>query len=184
MWYYALEIPQHSNYNLIITFRLPLRFQGLGIFDVGEVGHINRYVYGRYEGDRFQKWVDSANSKLSMMHSLNWVQDENTFTIDATGVKNLAILVSTDESYGFDDPEATGQTTRQGAEVIQQGPIKQNAALDSLPGPIESIRIVWVDEVLETKTVAKERQVPYEVEKQRTVTQIKKVPFWEAVFSE
>jgi hypothetical protein len=51
---------------------------------------------------------------------------------------------------------------------------------------IISVKLVWSDDIIEKRTVTKERQVPYEVpvqvEKQRTVMQTKKVPFWEAIF--
>jgi hypothetical protein len=53
---------------------------------------------------------------------------------------------------------------------------------------ISSVRLVWSDDIIEKRTVTKERQVPYEVpvqvEKQRTVMQTKKVPFWEVIFGE
>jgi hypothetical protein len=48
--------------------------------------------------------------------------------------------------------------------------------------PVQEVKIAWCDNVTEKKTVTKERQVPYQVEKQRTVTQTKKVPFWETIF--
>jgi hypothetical protein len=51
--------------------------------------------------------------------------------------------------------------------------------------PISSVRLIWVDEVIGKTTVTKERQVPYQVpyqvEKQRTVTKIQKVPVWEVI---
>jgi hypothetical protein len=50
---------------------------------------------------------------------------------------------------------------------------------------IASVKLIWVDEVIGKKTVTGERQVPYQVpyqvEKQRTVTKTEKVPFWEAI---
>jgi hypothetical protein len=50
---------------------------------------------------------------------------------------------------------------------------------------IKSVRLTWVDEVIGTKTVTEERQVPYQapyqVEKQRTVTKTQKVPVWEVI---
>jgi len=50
---------------------------------------------------------------------------------------------------------------------------------------ISSVRLTWVDEVIGKKTVTKERQVPYQVpyqvEKQRTVTKTQKVPIWEVI---
>ena len=43
---------------------------------------------------------------------------------------------------------------------------------------VEKVQLIWFDEV------TKERQVPVQVEKQRTVMQTEKVPFWEAIFGE
>jgi len=43
---------------------------------------------------------------------------------------------------------------------------------------IEKVQVTWSEEVTE------ERQVPYQVEKQRTVMQTKKMPFWEVFFGE
>jgi hypothetical protein len=45
---------------------------------------------------------------------------------------------------------------------------------------IQSVQLIQL--AIEEKTVTRERQVPYQVEKQRTVMQTKKVPFWEAIF--
>jgi len=51
---------------------------------------------------------------------------------------------------------------------------------------ISNVKLVWSNDITEQKTVTKERQVPYEVpvqvEKQRTVMQTKKVPFWGVIF--
>ncbi len=51
--------------------------------------------------------------------------------------------------------------------------------------PISSAQLVWSDDVIEKQTLTKERQVPYQVpvqvEKQRTVMQTKRVPFWEVI---
>jgi hypothetical protein len=41
---------------------------------------------------------------------------------------------------------------------------------------IEKVQLIWSEEV------TKERQVPYQVEKQRTVVQTEKVPFWQTIF--
>ncbi|UCH50551.1 MAG: hypothetical protein JSV54_05895 [Chloroflexota bacterium] len=43
---------------------------------------------------------------------------------------------------------------------------------------IERVQLIWQSKSVE------ERQIPYEVEKERTVTKIEKVPIWEAVFGE
>ena len=49
---------------------------------------------------------------------------------------------------------------------------------------IRSVELIWSDDTVEQKTVTKERQVPVQVEKQRTVMPTKKMPIWEAVFGD
>jgi len=50
---------------------------------------------------------------------------------------------------------------------------------------IRSVQLVWVDEMMGKKTITSEKQVPYQVpyqvEKQRTVYKVEKMPFWEAI---
>ena len=50
-----------------------------------------------------------------------------------------------------------------------------------------NVKLNWSDDIVEQRTVTKEREVPYqvpvEVEKQRTVTKTEKVPFWEAMMA-
>jgi hypothetical protein len=52
---------------------------------------------------------------------------------------------------------------------------------------VSHVQLNWADETVEEKTVTKQRQVPqqvpYKVTKQRTVTETRKVPFWEVFFS-
>jgi hypothetical protein len=66
--------------------------------------------------------------------------------------------------------------------------IKEFAVIASVIPEVKPqiVKLTWSDDITEKQTVTKERQVPYEVavqlEKQRTVMQTQKVPFWEAVF--
>jgi hypothetical protein len=50
---------------------------------------------------------------------------------------------------------------------------------------IGSVKLLWVDEVIGQQTITGEKQVPYQVpyqvEKQRTVIKTETVPFWEAI---
>lgn len=50
---------------------------------------------------------------------------------------------------------------------------------------IASVKLIWVNEVIDKKTVTREMQVPYQipyqVEKQRTVTRTEEVPIWEVI---
>lgn len=49
---------------------------------------------------------------------------------------------------------------------------------------IKNVKLNWYDDTFEQKTVIKERKVPIQVEKQRTVMTTKRVPIWEVVFGE
>ena len=81
--------------------------------------------------------------------------EQSTFKFDATGIKEFAIITQTMKS-------------------ITPSPFSTSIEIQSVkltqPATVE-------------KTVTRERGVPYEVEKQRTTMQTKKVPFWEAIFS-
>jgi hypothetical protein len=53
---------------------------------------------------------------------------------------------------------------------------------------VYNVRLYWADETMKEEMVTKQRQVqqqvPYKVLKQRTVTEVRKVPFWEALTSD
>jgi len=70
------------------------------------------------------------------------------------------------------------------AEGTEEFAILANTRLS----PISSVQLVWSEDIVEKKTVTKERQVPYQmpvqVEKQRTGLRTKSVPFWEVIFSQ
>lgn len=46
-----------------------------------------------------------------------------------------------------------------------------------------SVDYVWDDVKIETRQVTKSREIPIQVQKERTVIKTQKVPFWEALFS-
>ena len=108
--------------------------------------------------DKFEKWIDCINSELASARSLH------------EGIYDQG------EAFEFD---ATGATEL--AIIVAGAAMPQSS-------PVCDVRLIWSDEEIKEKTVAKERQVPYkvphEVEKQRTVTETRQVPFWEAIFGE
>lgn len=71
-------------------------------------------------------------------------------------------------------------TTLRGSKSLRYSQITWNLYA------ISSVALVWLDDIIEQRAVTKERQVPYDVpvqvEKQRSVMQAEKVPFWEAIF--
>jgi len=200
IWYLGYELPQHTTSHVELTTREPL----LKVFayDVSEVGHTTRY-HGRFptytrlynpmdwwkgqeEPDRSpvyeswnlpplqveqaEKWLTSFNSKLKAARYLgdgidysgppgsflSSIGQTRILKYDTTGVNQLAIIPAGARSSSLE--------------------------------PIETLRFLWSNEATEDQIVTSERQVPYQVpyqvEKQRTVTETRQVPFWEAIFGE
>lgn len=58
------------------------------------------------------------------------------------------------------------------------------ALVDILSDSSYSVYYVWDEVQMETKEVTKYRNVPVQVQKQRTVIKTKEVPFWEAFFAQ
>ena len=98
--------------------------------------------------------ADLRDNELSFYADLH-----DKFSFDAEGVEIFAIIVRTWRPF-----------------------------LSESPFFLCGATLVWSDDIVEQRTVTKERQVPYqvpfEVEKQRTVIKIKKVPIWEALLTE
>jgi hypothetical protein len=94
----------------------------------------------------------------------------------AKNPKRLLAELSVDKATANDQITFDAKDIKAFAIVIATNPeIKQ-----------PSVKLTWSDDIIEKQTVTKEKQVPYQVpvqvEKQRTIMQTKKVPFWEAIF--
>jgi len=191
LWYHSYELPQHNTAQLVLD--LPSRDSPYSsfrytsfdvyVYDMTKVGHLPawdmpvphciQYYYvtdpkvtwldcnlteeGRAQ---FEVWADSIDSKLESATLVSEVArgsasswKDPPYIYNVTGIKTLAIIVETKDSG-----------------KLQAYPFSR------------STKLVWSDVITEEKAVTKERQVPYQVEKQRTVMQTKKVPFWEAIF--
>jgi hypothetical protein len=96
--------------------------------------------------------IDSARI-LDERSSYKFFGDYEPLEFDAKNVTNLAVI-------------ACGYNVNQNWD-------------DTL---IQSVTLTYCDNDTEKKLVTKEEQVPYQVEKQRTVMKTIKVPFWEAIF--
>lgn len=130
-----------------------------------------------YEEQQFNEWLNRVNVQLKTSHldtQFDCSKRENiagyigrcletpkeTYEFDTTGVENLAIIIAGREYRGKGEDFTS----------ILREPLLGD------PWPIKSIRLIWADEI------PKQHQVPYQVEKQRTVMQTQKAPFWEAIF--
>jgi len=167
---YLIDTNKHTRSQVKIMV-YPTTYGYIGVYDFTGVGEINApptptdlepkaIVLQR------DKWVGNLNYILSSRllgsyknSSWHFIWDVNADTavlneisFDAKGIKEFAIFADT----------------------------------DNVIGSIGSVELSWSDDMIEKRLVTKERQVPYEVpvqvEKQRTVMQTKKVPFWELFF--
>lgn len=104
-----------------------------------------------------------------------WVNTFNAILVNPARILGKLLLDkgTTDDSITFD-----------------AGSIKEFAIVINVEPEIRppNVNLTWSDDIIEKRTVTKERQVPYEVpvqvEKQRTVMQTKKIPFWGVIFGE
>jgi hypothetical protein len=187
VWYFGYKIPQHDT-SKVQVIPSQYHFEEIFVYDLGEQAHIQPPPPGRWvctgtSSSRYgigstykwsdlypwqhtlEDWITSTNLTLKtatqlevwypemIWESEGWSLGYPEFLeVDVTGIKNLAIITST---------------------LITPISRREN--------PIKTVKLMWSDKVVEKRTVTKERQVPYEVERQRTVMETEKVPFWEAI---
>jgi len=147
----------------------------------GEYAHPSRSLYP-YQEEEMNEWLDMFNARLANNSELGtqfscyrrelspgigvsvWECDTAEYEFDTTGVRILAIIIAGGGYYG--------QNEQLALEHASYGFVSSESI--EYPWPVISIKLIWSDEVTE------QREVPYQVEKQRTIMQTKKVPFWEA----
>jgi hypothetical protein len=89
-------------------------------------------------------------------------------------VNTTTMVRETLYSHSMSEPEISFDVKDIEKFIILANTLNKNA--------IKSVNLVCPTQITEEKTVTKERQVSYQVEKQRTVMQTQKLPFWEAIF--
>lgn len=176
--YYAYNVPDWPPYdNITIRVSVLNQFQyetaDYRVFDMTAGGHIDTPLpvvaagdtgvvpWTWITGNAAANWLDSANTKINQARFLGgrtnvWSNSDSPqiMQFDAGKAKNIAIIIT--------------------------GPANQwNINL--------RVKIIWQINKFETQTVTGERQVPrqmpYQVQRQRTVIKVKQVPFWEQLFS-
>jgi len=174
IWYSGYDITANRGSHIKIVFpeQLQREAREVEIYDFTNTGNIDAppnpdlIGYGctgccLQSGGRFSRWLASANAKL----------------IDAR-------YLGGESSLHFNDLGASViEFDRKGAKIIgvliYGTKYSWNATMTTT--------LVSYDTNVEEKTVTKERQVPYqvpyEIEKQGTVMQTKRVPFWESIFN-
>jgi len=159
---YQLEPVAYSTAQLKITLARGLeKYQGhIAVYDMTGIGQIPPMPtipvkFGIDVPIEQQRWMAEMNAKLSAARLLGEVFLGDTIAGSIT----------------FD------------ARGIQEFSIFVNCYNSHA---ISSVQLTWADETVENRTVTKERQVPYQipyqVQKQRTTIETRKVPFWETIF--
>jgi hypothetical protein len=207
VWYFGYKLPEHSSSKIVIqtwdkepeSSWNPPTLQENSLFpwqqqqqervlayDTSNVGYWDKppfdkalytrihYIspFGGHWGDpelnnvspeeikQFNEWLDYFNTQLANQTKLDiqYQYSNSGYQFDTTGIKTIAILIAGNGAK----PSMSGEYS-----YVPES---------SHNNPIKSITLAWSD------NVTKQREVPYQVEKQRTVMQTKKVPFWEAIF--
>jgi len=177
-WYYAYDIPPTPPYDNI-RVRVAIRDQQqyeravIRVLDMSKAGHIyapdpvvtadeeqeGNVTWQWFRGKSTITWLDDANTRIGQARFLAartnlWSQPDNpVIEADAGKAAKIAVIIS--------------------------GPVNRwNARI--------AMSVLWTSTTLQTEPVIDERQVtrqvPYTVQKQRTVYEVRMVPFWEELF--
>jgi hypothetical protein len=179
VWYFGYKIPQHDICHIQVAPN-QFSFGRILAYDLGEADHIpppppgrwvykeKQYAYAIYEWSdlypwqqpTLKDWIASTNLKLETYNQLGaWQPD-----VWPGKWPKLPELLEFD-----------AKDVKNLAIIVPMSEQKE---------PIKSVKLMWSDEVIEKRTVNRERQVPYQVERQRTTMEMKKVPVWEAIFGD
>lgn len=179
VYYYGYDIPGADLYDDIrlrvsVWQQLQQEIARVSIFDMSKTGQIESPLptsegmvteempeSNLITGGASSTWLKSANSIINHAKFLGgtsylWSKhsDPQVFYLDAGKASSIAVIVS-------------GPTN------------KWNGSVD--------LDVIWSRTSSSQQTVTTERQVtkqvPYQVERQRTVYKIKQIPFWEIMFS-
>lgn len=186
--YFGCEIPYHTSNHIKVIFTTGLNLDYVSsAYDIGE--QIREPPAGKSAGLGNWEW-EIVGGDLPWSHAVSdWLTATNS---KLSSAKELGLWRTTICSKPVVEYSNGKFTWTQ--PVCKENPINwlefdshetKNLAIISCKvqfQPVQEVQLVWCDNITEKRTVTKERQVPYQVEKQRTVMQMKEVPFWEAIF--
>lgn len=190
VWYFEYKIPSHSiNSAQVVFVNTPSHeFKGSAYaYYIGKpsisappAGQWGNYL--ELEGTPYERTVQRWGDLPGSHELADWITEFNS------RISSARYLGGWEYSYfAFEDGHIDLYKTP------QQKPFEFNitnvtnlavivCGADFQFEPVQAIKLTWCDNITEKRPVAVEVQIPYEVEKQRTVMQIKQVPFWEAIF--
>lgn len=152
---YRIEPRPHSR----ITIEVSIAAGYIGVYDLTGIGQITTKDMSIGQSC----WIDQTTGEIHY----GWLNNLNDLISDSKRTL-YAQYMGRQSEITFD------------ANEIDEFAILTNTLIKST---IQSVKLTWPDQSVEEREVTRTRPVPYEVEKQRTVMQTKKVPFWEAIFS-
>jgi len=181
LWYYGYDLPEfngNAGARLKIYIQPQLQYEKmfLSVFDMTAAGHIDYpdpigptgnaekglIKWSWITGAATSTWLDWANERMSHARFLGgrsnvWSKpgDMQLIELDAGRARTIAVIIS-----GL-------QNKWNGSFTL--GVVPAYDKVDNIQSPGE-------------RKIA--RQVPYQVQKQRTTYEFKQVPFWEAFFSQ
>lgn len=192
VWYFGYTLPTHDISRTEMYFRREIS-QLRGVW----ITNMSRYVWA---GEDFAVYAyDTGSMEHILKFSSSWRQPEDfeyhrSWPYTTFGEPDRLDVWCSWVNSQLSEAKALDEGTYEGGEALslQTTGVTKLAVLvagvNPVWSPISSTKLIWSDEVIEEKTVTKERQVPYEVpyqvEKHRTVTETRQVPFWEAIFGE
>ncbi|MBN1376340.1 MAG: hypothetical protein JXA01_09305 [Dehalococcoidia bacterium] len=179
VYYYGYEIPEADLYDDIrlrvsVWQQLQQETARVSIFDMSEAGHIESpepTSEGMAPEELPQSYLITGSASITWLKSANSIINHAKF-LGGTGY--LWSKPADPQIFYLDAGKASS------IAVIVSGPInKWNGSVN--------LDVLWNHTATSRHTVTKERQVtrqvPYQVEHQRTVYKVKQVPFWEIVSS-
>jgi len=192
---YDISADRHSESHVKITYSYTGLIPAdtyLHVHDLSDAGQIvlpTNFEFGQsgqYESAVVEGW-DHYNY-VQTAQELEWL--ESYHAIVGEPDKPERLLASYEPGKNTYESECEDCSVEFDAQGVKEFAIitrTESMGLFKTTIKISRVQLIWTDVITEKRTVTKERQVscqvPYQVEKQRTVTKIKKVPIWEAMLT-
>ncbi|MBN2463568.1 MAG: hypothetical protein JXB43_08250 [Dehalococcoidia bacterium] len=193
---YDISADRHSKSHVKITYSYAGLIPAdtyLHVHDLNDVGQVFLPTNFEFGKSGQYEWTGSAlewdhYNYVQTAQELEWL--ESYHSIVGEPDKPERILASYEPGKNKYESECEDCSVEFDAQGVKEFAIitrTESMGLFKTTIKISSVQLIWTDVITEKRTVTKERQVPcqvpYQVEKQRTVTKTKKMPIWEAMLT-
>jgi len=162
-FYWGYRIESNNSPHNKITIRMSIAAGYIGVYDLTGMNQIGEMPVPLF----VSSWTDPATGETHYGGSLGY------------WMNSLGNLVSDSQRTLYADSMGKQSEITFDANGVKEFAIIANTLTKSA---IQSVKLTWPDQSVQEREVTRTRPVPYEVEKQRTVMQTTKVPFWEVFF--